>query len=349
MIYFTSVADLLLYIAFSFLAGSVLLKFIPPAYKPEMQEKKWMLLLSVLAIVLFSLAPVIELVIFLEGDFNTFINVVVNYRIGHSWLITAMISLLLGVTIYFGGSTYMLASYTAALLLAVGFFSHASTLNLWIGFFSHTLHFLALVLWAGVLLQVSWFSKGQQWQSFLKWFTPFASACVAILLISGFVILLFFVSPVDYASSWVLPYGQLLLLKHLSIFPLLLAAAINGLLNNKRSYEKAWLKAESILLMVTLAFTAFMSKQAPPHDVNDTFRAEGAAPFIEMFKGVQYVPIDATPMFSLNGLLLLGIASVFLALIPLSYKRNLPAAISVLFGILFIAAAYGGLMLSVTF
>ncbi len=161
--------------------------------------------------------------------------------------------------------------------------------------------------------------------------------------------MLFFVAAADYSSSWVLPYGQLLLLKHLSILPLLLAAAINGLLNKKRAYEKAWLKAESMLLFVTLALTAFMSKQAPPHDVNDTFRAEGAAPFIEAFKGPQYIPIDATPVFTLNGSLLLGIALVFLMLIPLSYKRSLPAGISVLFGICFIAAAYSGLMLSVTF
>lgn len=349
MIFFTAFADLLLYTAFCFITGSVLLKFIPPSIKPEIQERKWLLLLSVMAIAVFSLAPVIELLFFLDGGFGTFINVVVNYRIGHSWLITAMISLLLGVTVYFDGSKYMLASYTLALLLAVGFFSHASTINLWGGFFSHTIHLLVLVLWAGVLLQVAWFSKGEEWQRFLKWFTPFASACVAILLISGFIVMLFFVSPADYGSSWVLPYGQLLLLKHLSILPLLLAAAINGLLNKKRAFEKAWLKAESVLLFATLALTAFMSKQAPPHDVNDTFRAEGAALFIEAFKGPQYIPIDATPVFTLNGLLLLAIALVFLMLIPLSYKRSLPAGISVLFGICFIAAAYGGLMLSIIF
>ncbi len=349
MIFFTSIADLLLYTAFCFIAGSTFLKFIPQSHKPRIKERKWLLIFSIIGVMVFSLAPVIELLVFLDGGFDTFINVVVNYRIGHSWLITAMIALLLGVTVYFDGSKYMLASYTLALILAVGFFSHASTINLWGGFFSHTVHFLVLVLWAGVLLQVAWFSKGEEWKRFLKWFTPFASACVAILLISGFIIMLFFVAAADYSSSWVLPYGQLLLLKHLSILPLLLAAAINGLLNKKRAYEKAWLKAESMLLFVTLALTAFMSKQAPPHDVNDTFRAEGAAPFIEAFKGPQYIPIDATPIFTLNGSLLLVIALVFLMLIPLSYKRSLPAGISVLFGICFIAAAYSGLMLSVTF
>lgn len=349
MIIFTSVADLLLYTAFCFIAGSVLLTFVPQSHKPVIQERKGLLILSVFGIMLFSLAPVIELLFFLDGGFETFISLIFNYRIGHSWVITAMISLLLGITVYFGGSKFMLACYTFALLLAVGFFSHASTISLWGGFFSFTIHFLVLVLWAGVLLQVAWFSKGEEWQRFLKWFTPFASVCVALLLVSGFVIMLFFVSATDYGSSWVLPYGQLLLLKHLSILPLLLAAAINGLLNKRRVYEKAWLKAESILLFVTLALTAFMSKQAPPHDINDTFRVEGAAPFIEALKGPQYIPLRAMPDFTLNGLLLLGIALIFLVLIPLSYKRNLPAALSVLFGICFIAAAYGGLMLSITF
>lgn len=349
MIFFTALSDLLLYAAFSIIAGSVLMKFIPESHKPEIREPRWLLILSVIGIPLFSLAPVIELLVFLDGGFGTFFNVLLNYRTGHGWVITALISLLLGVTVYYGGSKHMAAYYTLALILAVGFFSHASTVNLWGGFISHTIHFLVLALWAGVLLQVAWFSKGSQWERFLAWFTPFASACVAILLISGFIIMLFFVSPADYSSSWVLPYGQLLLLKHLSIIPLLLAAAINGLLNKKRLYEKAWLKAESVLLFAALALTAFMSKQAPPHDVNDTFRTEGAAPFIEAFRGPQFIPIDAVPVFSLNGLLLLGIALLFLAMVPLSYKRKLPAGFSVLFGIGFIAAAYCGLMLATTF
>ncbi|MDN3448795.1 CopD family protein [Planococcus sp. APC 3906] len=349
MNFFTSISDFLLYVAFSIIAGSVLLKFIPHSHKPEIREPRWLLMLSVIGIALFSLAPVIELLVFLDGGFGTFFAILLDYRTGHGWVITALISLLLGITIYFGGSKYMAAYYTLALILAVGFFSHASTLNLWGGFISHTVHFLVLVLWAGVLLQAAWFSNGGQWERFLAWFTPFASACVAILLISGFIIMLFFVAPADYANSWVLPYGQLLLLKHLSIIPLLLAAAINGFLNKKRLYQQAWLKAESILLLATLALTAFMSKEAPPHDVNETLRFEGAAPFIEAFMGPVYIPISAVPDFSLNGLLLLGIALLCLVMVPLSYKRSVPAGFSVLFGIGFIAAAYGGLMLSTTF
>ena len=349
MIFFTAFFDFLLYLAFAIVTGSIVLKFIPNSHKPEIREPRGLLIASVIGIALFSLAPVIELQVFLGGGIDTFLNVLFNYRTGHGWVITAMISLLLGITVYFQGSKYMAACYTLALILAVGFFSHASTVNLWGGFISHTIHFLVLVLWAGVLLQVAWFSKGGQWERFLAWFTPFASACVAILLISGFIIMLFFVAVADYGNSWVLPYGQLLLLKHLSIIPLLLAAAINGFLNKKRLYQQAWLKAESVLLLVTLALTAFMSKQAPPHDVNDTFRSEGAAPFIEALKGPLYIPLDAVPAFSMNGLLLLGIAFICLVMVPLSYKRSLPASFSAAFGIGFIASAYCGLMLSTNF
>ncbi|MED4778442.1 hypothetical protein P9306_18285, partial [Bacillus atrophaeus] len=37
----------------------------------------------------------------------------------------------------------------------------------------------------------------------------------------------------DYAKCWVLPYGQMLLLKHIGILPLLAFAFINGVLIRK--------------------------------------------------------------------------------------------------------------------
>lgn len=42
------------------------------------------------------------------------------------------------------------------------------------------------------------------------------------------------VNPRDYVSSWMLPYGQALLVKHIIFIPLLVFAGINGLLIRKQ-------------------------------------------------------------------------------------------------------------------
>lgn len=353
MIWFTAVSDMLLYLAFAFAAGGIALKFVPASHKPTLADSRWLLVVSVVGIAVFSAAPAIELALFLEngeGFFPSFFSTLLDYRVGNGWVITVLFSVLLGVTVYYNGSKQMAALYAGLLILTVGFYSHVSTVNLWGGFASHSAHFLALSLWGGILLHVAWFAKEtRDWGRFLDWFTPFAFACVAVLLASGVVIMLFFVDLADYADSWALPYGQWLLLKHLSILPLLAAAMANGFLNKRRLYERAWLRAESLLLLLTLALTAFMSKEAPPHNVNETFRSEGAAPLLEGLKGPQYFPIDATFAVSVNGLLLLAVSLACLGMIILGFKRNLSGWFSVLLGIGFIFSAYAGLMLNTAF
>lgn len=353
MIFFTAISDVLLYLAFSFIIGSIILGFVPVTHKPQIQSSRTMQLMSIAGIALFSLAPVIELAAFLNhsgGGFSTFFRILIDYRVGNGWVLTALFCILLGLTVFYNGSFQMRAYYAGILILIVGFFSHVSTLNLWAGFVSHSLHFLAMSLWIGVLLHVAFLAQdGSNWKRFISWFTPFALSCVAVLIISGIVIMLFFVEPEDYAKSWVLPYGQLLLLKHLSIIPVLAAALINGFLNRKGDYEPAWLKVESLLVLLVFILTAFMSKQAPPHDINDTLRSEGAAPFIELLKGPLYIPVDGSFSLSLNGVLLIVIGLICLALMVVGYKKQLPIWLSFVFGIAFVVAIYAGLMLNITF
>ena len=353
MIFFTALSDVLLYLAFSYMIGSIVLGFVPADHKPQIRISRIMQLMSAAGIALFSLAPVIELAVFLDngqGALSTFFRVLIDYRIGNGWVLTLLFCILLGLTVFYSGSVHMRAYYTGMLVLIVGFFSHVSTLNLWAGFFSHSLHFLAMSLWIGVLLQVAWFAQdGSNWKRFVSWFTPFALSCVAALFASGAIIMLFFVEPADYARAWVLPYGQMLLLKHLAIIPVLAAALINGFLNKKGLYERGWLKVEFLLVLLVFAFTAFMSKQAPPHNINATFRSEGAAPFIEMLKGPQYIPVDGSLALSVNGILLIAISAMCLAMMVLGYKKQLPPWLSFVFGLVFVGTAYAGLILNIVF
>ncbi|WP_223639957.1 copper resistance D family protein [Planococcus sp. 4-30] len=353
MTFFTAFADVLLYIAFSYLAGYIVLQFVPEDRKPPLAESKILLLLSATGIVLLSFFPVYELVVFLQGSQGwgeAWLNAITGFRIGQGWLITLLLSIILSLTIYFGGSRHIQGLYLFLLILTVGFYSHISTLDLWTGFALQSIHILFLSMWAGVLLHVAWFTKdGANWRSFLAWFTPFAFFCVAAVIASGIVIMFFFVAPSDYANSWALPYGQLLLLKHISIIPVLLAALINGFLNKQKVFQQSWLKLESVLLLVVFVFTAFMSKQAPPHDVNDTLRIEGGGWFIEQLAGPLYIPLTAGLDLTLNGSLLMGLSLLLLALMLLGFSRQLNAWLSLLFGIGFIICFYAGLMLSLSF
>lgn len=352
MTFYTALSDVFLYVSFSILAGWIVLQFIPADKKPVISSSKPLLLASVAGIALFSLAPVIELTLFLgngRGWASSFFEVLIQFRTGNGWVLTALFCVIFFLSLYYNSSKFMNAYYLAILILLAGFYSHASTVNLWGGFLSHTVHFLVMAMWAGVLLHVTWFTtKEVNWQEFKSWFTPFAMGCFVVLIGSGMMIMLFFVDLSDYGSSWVLPYGQALLLKHLTIIPLLAAAFINGFLG-KQKMERSWLKVEVFLLLMVFGFTAYMSKSAPPHNINNTFRSEGTAPFIEFLKGPQFLPIDSSFSFSLNGVLLIALGLGCLALMVLGYKRALSPWLSLLFGVSFVIAAWTGLMLNISF
>ncbi|TWT03432.1 copper resistance D family protein [Planomicrobium sp. CPCC 101079] len=353
MITFTAIADFLLYTVFSYLAGSVVLKFVPEDKKPRISESKALLLICVAGTALFSLAPLIELTVFLEngeGWIGTFLTVLLESGNGHGWLVTVALSLLLGFAIYFDTSKYNQAYYLILLILVIGYFSHVASLSLWSGFASHSLHFFFMVIWTGVLLHIAWFSiDDSNWARFLSWFTPYAVFCVAALIATGVFIMFYFVEPESYANSWVLPYGQMLLLKHLSIIPLLAAAFINGFLNKGRLLDRTWLKVESLLLFFVFLFTAFMSKQAPPHEIHHTFQAEGAAPLVVLLKGEQSIPFDASLDWSVNGIVLFVIGILLLSMMVFSSYRQVSSWLPFLFGTGFIVTVYIGLMLNVSF
>ena len=137
-------------------------------------------------------------------------------------------------------------------------------------------HFLIVTLWTGILIQVAWFSKDKQkWSQFLRWFTPFAIVCIIIIGISGLTLMFNVVEPKDYVKSWVLPYGQMLLLKHISIIPVLVFAFINGVLSKKAATipsfnPRPWIKAESFIILIVFYFTSVLGTLSPPHEVEFT-------------------------------------------------------------------------------
>ncbi|MGB6407808.1 MAG: hypothetical protein WBF39_10040, partial [Planococcus donghaensis] len=136
---------------------------------------------------------------------------------------------------------------------------------------------------------------------------------------------------------------------HISIIPVLLAALINGFLNKQKEFQQAWLKVESLLLLVVFVFTAFMSKQAPPHDVNDTLRIEGGGWLVDKLSGPFYIPIVAELDATVNGTLLMILSFLLLIVMLVAFFKKANAWLSLVFSIGFICCFYIGLMLNLSF
>lgn len=344
-------AEWLTYLFFAMLMGHVVLSFVPENQKPSLKVSKNILLAAALGIVFSSFGPVLQVVLYFYenvGVVRALYAVLTDFQVGHSWLIISWVCLFLMVTILFNGSLYLKAFWMIIMILAVGYSSHVASLSLASGWMAHSLHFLGVVLWAGVLLYISWFAKDpMNWGEFVKWFSPFAAACMLVILGTGFWTMTMVVEVKDYLDSWVLSYGQILLLKHIVIVPLLVIAFSNAYLSRKDSYNpRKVLKAESLIFLLVIGCTAFLGILSPPHDIDFTVDSEGASPWAQYLAGGPILPpvqLSFTTGNTLEGASLLVIALGFLGMLIYSLRKNPSYYMSVLFSVLFILSLYFGL------
>lgn len=345
------------YIVFSILVGHVVLQFVPESNKPEIKISKEVLLLSTLGIFVFSLGPAIQTISYFSesvGLVKATLSVITDFQVGKAWMFIGFMSVILWMTFLLNGSKYLQALWLLLMILAIGYSGHVASLSFWYGLIAHSLHFLMVTLWTGILIHVTWFSSDQQkWSKFLRWFTPFAIISIVLIFISGILLMISVVEPKDYVEAWVLPYGQMLLLKHISIIPLLIFAFINGVLAKKvltipTFNPRPWIKAESIVILIVFYLTGVLGTLSPPHGVDFTVKSEGASTWVEWLLGMDIVTtlnLELTPNFL--SLLLITISFLFLMLILFSFKKVRPY-IAVFFGLSFIFSMYFGLMMAIT-
>lgn len=356
--------ETLLYLCFSLLMGSLLIHLVPEHRKPDLKISKRVLQISILGITLLSAAPVIRLVLFLYEDIGlmlTIQNVIGEFEVGQAWSLTVWVSLFfylfVSIVPVFKSKVFIGISlaFTFTLLMALGWGSHSASLTDWSGFVFHTLHFTAVTVWVGILLIVSWFSIGSQnWLAFLKWFTPVAISCLAVIIGSGIFIMTLAVDVADYQDAWMMPYGQAILLKHLTVIPVLLFAFINGILIRRKLQRGEetnpipWTKAESLVLLLVFAATGVLGQQEPPHSIESFLRGNGAS---KLFVYFHTGPIDPAMhlQFELNlpGLLFLLLGATFGGFVVFCFKQKVPAYISLLMGLFCILSFYVGLMTSI--
>ena len=227
-----------------------------------------------------------QLILYLSPDIGfaqTLQSVLFTFEVGKAWIFTYILSTLLFIfVIWFDYRKRALYAYigiifTFILILALGWASHASSYDRVWGFFNHTAHLTAVSVWVGILFVVSWFSKDHtNWLNFLKWFTPVAFVCFVSTIITGLFLMAVVVEFEDYSNSWMLPYGQALLIKHLLIIPLLVYAMINSLFIKKKLKNdihfnpRSWARTESIIILLIFSATAALGQQSPPHETTVT-------------------------------------------------------------------------------
>ncbi|OMP65630.1 copper resistance D family protein [Domibacillus epiphyticus] len=359
MIYTLYLTETLLYVCFSFLMGTFLIQLIPSTKKPSIYIHKCFVQLPIFGIIIFSCMPVAYLAsaLFSNGGISLQIqDILFTFEIGKAWIFTFIISIffLLFVSLFpvLNSKRQSTVSIVIILILifTIGWASHPASAAGWIGFMGHSIHFTAVSAWMGILMIVSWFSKDQEnWLAFLKWFSPVAMVCFGLTMLSGFLMMTNIFDLKDYANSWMLNYGQALLVKHIAVFPILIFAFINGYWTKTRMQKEGgfrpipWVRAESLVLLLIFSVTAFLGQQEPPQEVEATVKNNGVSPLFHYFFGgtAPAMPVQ----FELNfmNISLFTISAVFLLLIFWSFFKK-AAAVSFVLSVLLIISIYFALM-----
>ena len=359
------IGEALLYLSYALLFGFLIINLIPITKRPMINFPKWLRLSCIIGLAIFSFPPIFKLVLFLAGDMGillTLKSVLTNFETGKVWSLTAaLVGFLLIQNIvpeYEQKKPLIIISVFCMVGFAVleGRSSHAGSLIGWYGAIIHSSHFISIAIWSGILLLVGWFSKEKSdWlQSFLSWFTPLAIICVVIAFGTGFSMMQLVIKLADYSQSWLLPYGQAILIKHLLIFPLLVFAVINGFLL-KRMLKKSgdinvssWLKAEGVFVFFILIVTAILGTLSPPHFIAETIESEGPSKLMEFIYSGRISPeIVVNISFQGTSIILAILAAACLLMMVYLFLQKKRSIFAVVAGSFFVVFSYFSLMLSV--
>ncbi|WP_067726867.1 copper resistance D family protein [Oceanobacillus damuensis] len=289
------ISQVLLYVCFSILAGGFLLLLIPSTYRPDVNIPTYYLLLSAITVPIFAFIPVLDTTLFIAqrlGFGEALQTVLLTYTVGNAWNFTLIGSALLVLIIALMESnekrisSFIALLLTFGLMLTIAWSSHAGAMDPAIGIIGHFIHLAAISIWVGVVLVVGWCATNHHhWLRFLSWFSKLAIGCLAATALSG--ILLMDIMVDGYMDSWMVSYGQGLLMKHLFLIPLLFYALLNGLvvkyfISKDVAFNPIpWIRLEGIILFAIFTMTAIFTQQSPPHGNNLT--DDAVSPLFRLF------------------------------------------------------------------
>jgi putative copper resistance protein D len=357
------VAKALLYVVFAVMAGAFVLYSVPAEKRPPISVPKNAILACIILVPILALGPLIQTAIMLGEDFGyneAFTSILTTFEVGHGWMILTGVSFLLFFLNVFNDIREdQFFAVLSLVLMAVmgaaqGYASHAASLNDTGGMAAHTLHFLAVSLWTGVLLVIGWTAKAEErFSAFYKWFTPLAAVCLAIVIGAGLWLMKYIVP--EYYNSWVLSYGQALLIKHVLLISVVFYSIINGIWISRKLKSGGdfsplkWIKAESIIMLLIFAATAVMGQQIPPHSIEETLKtAKPADIFTVFYEGTVTPQIDLALHVSPAGIGMAALAAAWFLFAFYMIKRNKSWAAAAFLTVIGSLSLYTSLMLSIS-
>lgn len=353
------ISEPLLYLGYAVLAGITLLTLVPGTKKPPIKYPVWLGPAAAVIVALSAFIPILQIIMFFKEDVGlsqSFKAVMFSFKEGERYAWVAVLSILMGALTVIvnrrpkAGVRWLMPLCLLGISAAMSSFNHAASLFGFKGELAFFGHFTAMAIWTGTLLIVGWFNKGGEgWTAFLRWFHPLAILCVLIVIGSG----LFLMSGVtpDLVNSWVVPYGQALLIKHILIVPLLVFAFMNGSLMKRKllrdpGFNAArWVRSEGIILWLIYIVTGYMNQQPAPHDMNVALTASDAADTFKWFHS-DYQGEPLRFVWSPSGILMTVIGVALLTVMVAQFKRNRRASMALLYGLGAAAAIYCGIMFS---
>ncbi|WP_018921579.1 copper resistance D family protein [Salsuginibacillus kocurii] len=358
-----AVVDGLLFLATAMVAGIVILFSISQSKYPQLTLPNGLFYSCIGMVIVLASIPVVSQVAHIMNMFDspfsqTISTILTDYRMGQGWL-----------AVILGG--VMLTAFKAALkkkdhlwhavcllpslvltIAGVAWMSHAASIAQTGGFLADFMHLLAALSWAGLLFTVAFFCKNDSnLASFFSWFHWFALVAVSLIVFSGLILMQYIVP--EYRNSWMLSYGQWLLLKHLLFIPLIFYGFIHGFIVKKR-LNKGWnasrfvqsLRIESVLIIGIFFVTAVMSQQTPPHEVAQTLQFAQPSGLAQLFIGEQLLPGAQVEWLMTIGAVSFFFAALatFLFLVWLVFKTRQHAVLMPLVLAVFSALSYGTVM-----
>ncbi len=361
MLFASVIAEALVYVCLAILMGSFILQAIPDDLKPTIRIPFSVRLGAVGGIILFSFIPLTSLFVLLLEDYSYFYvltTILFTFEVGKAWLVTFSLSVLIAIYLFFSRKQASVlyeplgVGFVLLLIAALSWTSHANAVFGMSGYLTHLSHYLTVVIWVGIVLIVGWFSKDtRNWLAFLDWFHVTAIFCLAIIAITGLSLMGYSMDYGDYPASWLIPYGQALLIKHVLMIPLVLYAVVNGVLmkrrirRNEHADPRPWTKLESIIIVFIFSATGTLSQQQPLHNLTELPIMDSLLQFYHLelsSMSFEYISFE----LGFSGTAMFVFASVLIAINLLSFRKKSPLIISFLLSIAIIVAVYLGLMLS---
>lgn len=176
MMALTIFSQFLLYVSLALLMGSFLLYCIPETVRPKIDiPAKW-IIVSAVILPFVTFVPNIQLLTILTPQFGFIESVgmlLMKFKVGHSWLAIAGFTIILLIVLrqFLKKPSKLIAIMAIfiliAIMAAIGYISHAGSMTGIVGSVLDFVHLIAVSVWLGILMMMSFFSKdAQNWEAF---------------------------------------------------------------------------------------------------------------------------------------------------------------------------------------